>query len=105
MILGLDPRTSVMGYSIIIILGSKLTLLQFRVIHLSKLESHEVRLKKIFERLLSLLVELNPDEAALEAPFFGKNIQSLLKLGGAQGEANTTPSSVFSGRENQNRGS
>jgi len=51
------------------------------------------------------LVELNPDKAALEAPFFGKNIQSLLKLGGAQGEANTTPRSFFSGRENQNRGS
>ena len=86
-ILGLDPGTSIMGYGIIMVKGSKLTLLQFGVIHLSKLESHELRLKKIFDRVLTLLDEFNPDEVALEAPFFGKNVQSMLKLGRAQGVA------------------
>jgi crossover junction endodeoxyribonuclease RuvC len=57
------------------------------VIHLSKYESHELRLKKIFERVLSLVDEYHPDEVALEAPFYGKNVQSMLKLGRAQGVA------------------
>jgi len=86
-ILGLDPGTSVMGYGIILVQGSKLTLLQFGVIHLSKLESHELRLKKIFDRVLAIIDEFSPDEVALEAPFFGKNVQSMLKLGRAQGVA------------------
>ena len=86
-ILGLDPGTSIMGYGIILIQGSKLTLLQFGVIHLSKLESHELRLKKIFDRVLAIIDEFKPDEVALEAPFFGKNVQSMLKLGRAQGVA------------------
>ncbi|MBL7856200.1 MAG: crossover junction endodeoxyribonuclease RuvC [Cyclobacteriaceae bacterium] len=74
-----------MGYGIIAIKGSKLDLIQFGVIHLSKYEGHELKLKKIFERVLSLLDEYHPDEVALEAPFFGKNVQSMLKLGRAQG--------------------
>src|SRR6478735_8832110 len=86
-ILGLDPGTSIMGYGIILVQGSKLTLLQFGVIHLSKLESHELRLKKIFDRVLAIIDEFSPDEVALEAPFFGKNVQSMLKLGRAQGVA------------------
>ena len=86
-ILGLDPGTSIMGYGIILIQGSALSLLQFGVIHLSKLESHELRLKKIFDRVLGLLDEFSPDEVALEAPFYGKNVQSMLKLGRAQGVA------------------
>lgn len=86
-ILGLDPGTSVMGYGIILIQGSALKLLQFGVIHLSKLESHELRLKKIFDRVLGLVDEFSPDEVALEAPFYGKNVQSMLKLGRAQGVA------------------
>ena len=86
-ILGLDPGTAIMGYGIILVTGSKLKLLQFGVIHLSKLETHELRLKKIFDRVLSLIDEFNPDEVALEAPFFGKNVQSMLKLGRAQGVA------------------
>ena len=84
-ILGLDPGTNVMGYGIIAINGSRLQLIQFGVIHLSKYEGHELKLKKIFERVLSLLDEYHPDEVALEAPFFGKNVQSMLKLGRAQG--------------------
>jgi crossover junction endodeoxyribonuclease RuvC len=86
-ILGLDPGTNVMGYGIIEAMGSKLKLIQFGVIHLSKLESHELRLKKIFDRVLNLIDEYNPDEVALEAPFYGKNVQSMLKLGRAQGVA------------------
>ena len=86
-ILGLDPGTNIMGYGIIVIVGVKLTVAQFGVIHLDKLESHELRLKKIFDRVLTLLDEFNPDEVALEAPFYGKNVQSMLKLGRAQGVA------------------
>ncbi len=86
-ILGLDPGTNVMGYGIIHIQTRKLKLIQFGVIHLSKFESHELRLKKIFDRVLVLIDEFNPDEVALEAPFYGKNVQSMLKLGRAQGVA------------------
>jgi crossover junction endodeoxyribonuclease RuvC len=86
-ILGLDPGTNIMGYGLIMVKKSKLELLQYGVIHLSKFESHELRLKKIFERVTSLIDDYHPDEVALEAPFFGKNVQSMLKLGRAQGVA------------------
>lgn len=86
-ILGLDPGTNIMGYGIICIKGTSITLLQYGVIHLGKYAGHELKLKKIFERVLSLVDEYNPDEVALEAPFFGKNVQSMLKLGRAQGVA------------------
>lgn len=86
-ILGLDPGTNVMGYGVILVRKPKIDLLQFGVIHLNKYESHELRLKKIFERVLSLIDDFHPDEVALEAPFFGKNVQSMLKLGRAQGVA------------------
>ncbi len=86
-ILGLDPGTNVMGYGLICIKASKINVLQFGVIHLSKYEGHALRLKKIFERVLNLIDEYHPDEVALEAPFYGKNVQSMLKLGRAQGVA------------------
>ena len=86
-ILGLDPGTNIMGYGIICIKGSTISLLQYGVIHLNKYAGHELKLKKIFERVLNLLDEYHPDEVALEAPFFGKNVQSMLKLGRAQGVA------------------
>lgn len=86
-ILGIDPGTSVMGYGVIHIKGKELILLQYGVIHLKKYNSHELKLKKIFERVTSLLDDFHPDEVALEAPFFGKNVQSMLKLGRAQGVA------------------
>jgi crossover junction endodeoxyribonuclease RuvC len=91
-ILGLDPGTNVMGYGVILIRkpkydGHRIDLLQFGVIRLNKFESHELRLKKIFDRVLALIDDFNPDEVALEAPFFGKNVQSMLKLGRAQGVA------------------
>lgn len=86
-ILGLDPGTSVMGYGIIKVKKQELNLLQFGVIHLRKYEGHELKLKKIFERVISLINDYHPDEVALEAPFYGKNVQSMLKLGRAQGVA------------------
>ncbi len=86
-ILGIDPGTTVMGYGLIKVIGSKYQMLQFGVIHLSKYNSHELKLKKIFDRVLSLIDDYMPDEVALEAPFYGKNVQSMLKLGRAQGVA------------------
>jgi crossover junction endodeoxyribonuclease RuvC len=86
-ILGLDPGTQIMGYGIVCIKGSKLELMQYGVIHLSKYAGHELRLKKIFDRVINLIDEYKPDQVALEAPFFGKNVQSMLKLGRAQGVA------------------
>ncbi len=86
-ILGIDPGTSVMGYGLIHVKGKELILLQYGVIHLKKYTSHELKLKKIFERVTSLLEDYHPDEVALEAPFYGKNVQSMLKLGRAQGVA------------------
>lgn len=86
-ILGLDPGTTVMGYGIISVRGVKVELVQYGVIHLSKYTGHELKLKKIFDRVINLIEEYCPDEVALEAPFFGKNVQSMLKLGRAQGVA------------------
>ena len=86
-ILGIDPGTNVMGYGLIHCKGEKMSVIQFGVIHLSKYKNHEIKLKKIFERVTELLKEYLPDEVALEAPFFGKNVQSMLKLGRAQGVA------------------
>jgi crossover junction endodeoxyribonuclease RuvC len=86
-ILGLDPGTNVMGYGVILVRKSVISLLQFGVIQLQQYDGHELRLKKIFDRVVSLLDEFAPDEVALEAPFYGKNVQSMLKLGRAQGVA------------------
>ncbi len=86
-ILGLDPGTNIMGYALIEINVSKTNLLQYGVIQMGKYGDHALKLKKIFERVLALVDEYKPDEVALEAPFFGKNVQSMLKLGRAQGVA------------------
>lgn len=86
-ILGLDPGTTIMGYGLISVKGPAIGLIQYGVIHLDKYTGHELKLKKIFERVLSLVDEYHPDEVALEAPFYGKNVQSMLKLGRAQGVA------------------
>ena len=86
-ILGIDPGTAIMGYGLILIQGQQMTLLAMGILKLNKYEDHFVRLKKIYDRTLSLIEEFNPDELAIEAPFFGKNIQSMLKLGRAQGTA------------------
>lgn len=86
-ILGIDPGTLVMGYGLLHITGQKLTPIGIGVIQLDKYDDHAVRLKKIFERTVSIIDEFKPDELAIEAPFFGKNVQSMLKLGRAQGVA------------------
>lgn len=84
-ILGIDPGTTVMGYGIIHVRGKKLEMLNFGIIQLSKLPTHPDKLKRIFDRLDGIIQEYRPDEMAIEAPFFGKNVQSMLKLGRAQG--------------------
>lgn len=76
-----------MGYGLISIRNQEMKLIQYGVIHLGKYPAHELRLKKIFERVVQLVDEYHPDDVALEAPFFGKNVQSMLKLGRAQGVA------------------
>lgn len=86
-ILGIDPGTSVMGYGVIKIEQNQTSLLQYGVIHLSKYKTQEIKLRKIQEKMLALIDEFLPDQVALEAPFYGKNIQSMLKLGRAQGVA------------------
>ena len=86
-ILGIDPGTNIMGYGLIHIKGEKMDLIQIGILHLSKLKTHELKLKKIFERTLAIIDEYKPDELAIESPFFGKNVQSMLKLGRAQGVA------------------
>lgn len=86
-ILGIDPGTTVLGYGLIHIKGKKISLINFGVIQLQKLPTQNDKLKKISDRLEQIIKEYKPDEVALEAPFFGKNVQSMLKLGRAQGVA------------------
>src|SRR5271156_1051152 len=76
-----------MGYGLILIRESRMTVMQFGVINMGKYGEHALKLKKIFERVLALVDEYQPDEAALARPFFGENIQSMLRLGRAQGVA------------------
>ncbi len=86
-IFGIDPGTNIMGYGLIRQKGNKIQMIAMGIIKLSKYNNHALKLKKIFERTLSLIEEYHPDELAIEAPFFGKNVQSMLKLGRAQGVA------------------
>ena len=86
-ILGIDPGTNIMGYGLIHQKGSKISLITMGVLKLAGYDNHPMKLKKIFERVLGLIDEYKPDEMALEAPFMGKNPQSMLKLGRAQGVA------------------
>lgn len=86
-ILGIDPGTVVMGYGLIHVKGKEMRMLNFGILQLSKLQNQPDKLKKIFERVDQLILEYKPDEMAIEAPFFGKNVQSMLKLGRAQGVA------------------
>lgn len=86
-ILGIDPGTNVMGYGLLKITNNKPEMLAMGILQLNKYEDHYLRLRKIFDRTLGLIEEYLPDELAIEAPFFGKNVQSMLKLGRAQGTA------------------
>lgn len=86
-ILGVDPGTRVLGYGLIGVDGSKIRIIQYGVIRLEKYNTHELKLKKIFERITQLIIDYQPGEMAIEAPFYGENVQSMLKLGRAQGVA------------------
>lgn len=86
-ILGIDPGTNVMGYGILGIRDSSPEVVALGVLQLNKFESHYLRLRRIYTRVISLCETYLPDELAIEAPFFGKNVQSMLKLGRAQGVA------------------
>ena len=86
-ILGIDPGTSIMGYGIIRGGKQKPDLLTLGVIELNKFKDHYVKIRRIFERTIQLIDQYHPDELAIEAPFYGKNVQSMLKLGRAQGAA------------------
>lgn len=86
-IVGIDPGTNIMGYGIIEVKSRQIKLVAAGIIDLSKIEDHHLKLRKIFERSIGLIEEYLPDELAIEAPFYGKNVQSMLKLGRAQGVA------------------
>ena len=86
-ILGIDPGTTIMGYGLLKVVGNKTEMLAMGVLDLKKYSNHYLKLQRIFARTLSLIDEFHPDCLAIEAPFFGKNVQSMLKLGRAQGVA------------------
>ena len=86
-ILGIDPGTTIMGFGLIRVLGKKMELMQLNELQLNKYSDHYIKLRYIFERTVQLIDTYHPDEIAIEAPFFGKNVQSMLKLGRAQGVA------------------
>lgn len=86
-ILGIDPGTTIMGFGIIKIVGKKMEFMQMNELMLKKYEDPYTKLKIIFDRTIELIDTYHPDEIAIEAPFFGKNVQSMLKLGRAQGVA------------------
>ena len=86
-ILGVDPGTTIMGFGLIEVTNKNMRLIELNELKLSKVGDHYLRLKLIFERTIELIDKFNPDEIAIEAPFFGKNVQSMLKLGRAQGVA------------------
>lgn len=86
-IIGIDPGTIVMGYGILKVTDNQPHLVAMGVLQLSKLDNHYMKLRRIFERVIGLIEQYHPDEMAIEAPFFGKNVQSMLKLGRAQGVA------------------
>ena len=88
--MGIDPGTIVMGYGVIEVSGQKITLISMGVVQLSKYEDHLDRLKIISEKVKGLIEQYKPEHCAIEAPFFGKNVQSMLKLGRAQGVAIAT---------------
>jgi len=86
-ILGIDPGTTIMGFGLIKIIGKKMEFIQMNELLLKKYDDHYLKLKYIFSGLTEIIEKYNPDEIAIEAPFFGKNVQSMLKLGRAQGVA------------------
>lgn len=85
--MGIDPGTAIMGYGVILEKGNKMELLSLGVVRMDYLDDHFLKLQRIFEKTTALIEQYNPDALAIEAPFYGKNIQVMLKLGRAQGIA------------------
>jgi len=85
--MGIDPGTAVMGYGLILEQGNKIKLISMGVVKMGHLDDHFLKLQRIFEKTVGLIEQYQPDVMALEAPFYGKNIQVMLKLGRAQGVA------------------
>jgi crossover junction endodeoxyribonuclease RuvC len=86
-ILGIDPGTNIMGYGVLRVVGTKPEMIAMGVMDMRKFTDHYLKLKHIHERVVGIIESYMPDELAIEAPFFGKNVQSMLKLGRAQGVA------------------
>jgi crossover junction endodeoxyribonuclease RuvC len=84
-ILGIDPGTKITGYGAVKIINNKPQLISMGIFDYSKIQDHYLRLEKIFNDIIGIIDQCNPDELAIEAPFYGKNVQSMLKLGRAQG--------------------
>ena len=80
-ILGIDPGTTIMGFGLIKVINKKMELIEMEELKLIKIKDHYVRLKLIFEKTIELIDKHKPDEISIEAPFFGKNVQSMLKQG------------------------
>ena len=86
-ILGIDPGTTIMGYGILDVENNKAVLISLGYIDLTKIKTHYEKLKHIHERVTGIIESFHPDELAIESPFYGENVQSMLKLGRAQGSA------------------
>ncbi|MFD1769397.1 crossover junction endodeoxyribonuclease RuvC [Sphingobacterium suaedae] len=86
-ILGIDPGTVILGYGLVKQVGQKLTLISLGVVKMGHLDDHALKLQRIFKKTAALMDEYKPDCVALESPFYGKNVQVMLKLGRAQGVA------------------
>ena len=86
-ILGIDPGTRILGYSVLEIVDGKPNVLVLDVLYLKQIADFNLRIRKIFDSTLRIIDSYHPDHLAIEAPFFGKNVQSMLKLGRAQGVA------------------
>lgn len=84
-VLGIDPGTNILGYAVLQISGKEMSITSMGVLHLAKFKDHHIKLKEIFLQLQDVIERYQPTEMAIEAPFFGKNVQSMLKLGRAQG--------------------
>lgn len=86
-ILGVDPGTNNLGYAVLSVEKRKLLVLEHGVFRLRKMDSHQDKLYQIFQKIVDIIERFEPSEMAIEAPFHGKNVQSMLKLGRAQGVA------------------
>ena len=84
-ILGIDPGTTIMGFGLIRVNNQIMELIQLHELQLKKYNDHYLKLEKIFNSTQDIIDQFHPDQIAIEAPFFGKNVQSMLKLGRAQG--------------------